>query len=217
MIQFENVTATYKKNVGIFNISFKVKVGDMVFIMGPTGAGKSTILKTIYKDMLIDSGKIKIDNEDITTINSSAHTSTVRKNIGMIFQDFKLLDDRTIFENISLPLQIIGLTKDDIEKKVNQVLNQIDLSKKYHNYPNELSGGEQQKVCVARALVKEPKIILADEPTGNLDPGASDDIIDLLEKQTQIGTTVIMATHNYPLIENRIKDFIEMNNGRMVV
>ena len=111
MIQFDNVTATYKKNVGIFNISFKVKTGDMVFIMGPTGAGKSTILKTIYKDMLIESGKIIIDKEDITAVNSSIHTSNIRKNIGMIFQDFKLLEDRTVFENIALPLRIEGYSK----------------------------------------------------------------------------------------------------------
>ena len=108
MIQFDNVTATYKKNIGVFNISFKVNAGDMVFIMGPTGAGKSTLLKMIYKDMLIDSGKILIDNDDITAINSSVHTSNLRKNIGMIFQDFKLLENRNVFENIALPLHIEG-------------------------------------------------------------------------------------------------------------
>tara|TARA_B100000029_G_scaffold425723_1_gene434268 strand:- start:59 stop:709 length:651 start_codon:yes stop_codon:yes gene_type:complete len=216
MIQFDNVTVKHSDLRGIYDISFDIESGKFVYLMGPTGAGKSTIIKSILRSIGIDSGKIIVDGTNVSELSNS-QLPYYRRNIGMIFQDFKLLDDRTIFENISLPLQIIGLRKDDIEKKVNQVLNQIDLSKKYHNYPNELSGGEQQKVCVARALVKEPKIILADEPTGNLDPSASDDIIDLLEKQTQIGTTVIMATHNYPLIENRIKDFIEMNNGRVVV
>ena len=111
MIQFDNVTATYKKNIGIFNISFKVKKGDMVFIMGPTGAGKSTILKTIYKDMFIDSGKIILDKEDISSTNSNMHTSSIRRDIGMIFQDFKLLEDRTVFENIALPLRIEGYSE----------------------------------------------------------------------------------------------------------
>ena len=120
MIQFENVTATYKKNVGIFNISFKVKEGDMVFIMGPTGSGKSTILKTIYKDMLVEAGKIIINKEDITAINSSMHTSNVRKNIGMVFQDFKLLEDRTVFENIALPLRIEGYSKSQIIESVKE-------------------------------------------------------------------------------------------------
>ena len=181
MIQFDNVTATYKKNVGVFNISFKVKTGDMVFIMGPTGSGKSTILKTIYKDMLVDSGKIIIDKEDITAINSSMHTSSVRKNIGMIFQDFKLLEDRTVFENIALPLRIEGYSKTQTIEFVKEALNKVSLRGSEKFSPLQLSGGEQQRVCIARALVKKPKIILADEPTGNLDPNISDDILDLLE------------------------------------
>ena len=216
MIQFDNVTATYKKNVGIFNISFKVKTGDMVFIMGPTGAGKSTILKTIYKDMLIESGKIIIDKEDITAVNSSIHTSNIRKNIGMIFQDFKLLEDRTVFENIALPLRIEGYSKSQIIESVKEALNKVSLPGSEIFYPLQLSGGEQQRVCIARALVKKPKIILADEPTGNLDPNISDDILDLLELCTKNGSTVLMSTHNFPLIKPRKKKFIELSKGRMV-
>ena len=216
MIQFDNVTATYKKNVGIFNISFKVKTGDMVFIMGPTGAGKSTILKTIYKDMLIESGKIIIDKEDITAVNSSIHTSNIRKNIGMIFQDFKLLEDRTVFENIALPLRIEGYSKSQIIESVKEALNKVSLPGSEIFYPLQLSGGEQQRVCIARALVKKPKIILADEPTGNLDPNISDDILDLLELCTKNGSTVLMSTHNFPLIKPRKNKFIELSKGRMV-
>jgi len=216
MIKFENVTATYKQNVGIFNISFEVKSGDMIFIMGPTGAGKSTVLKTIYKDMLIDSGKIILDNEDITTVNSNIHTSNLRKNIGMIFQDFKLLEDRTIFENIALPLRIDGYSKKDIVELVKEALHQINLPGCESSYPLQLSGGEQQRVCIARALVKKPKIILADEPTGNLDPNISDDILDLLEICTGSGSTVLMSTHNFPLIKPRNKKFIELDQGRMI-
>ncbi len=216
MIQFDNVTATYKKNIGIFNISFKVKAGDMVFIMGPTGAGKSTILKTIYKDMFIDSGKILIDNEDITASNSSVHTSSVRKNIGMIFQDFKLLENRTVFENIALPLHIEGYSRKQIIQSVDEALHKVRLRGSEKFYPLQLSGGEQQRVCIARALVKKPKIILADEPTGNLDPNISDDILDLLEVCTKDGSTVLMSTHNFPLIKPRKRKFIELSKGRMI-
>ena len=216
MIQFDNVTATYKKNIGIFNISFKVNAGDMVFIMGPTGAGKSTILKTIYKDMLIDSGKILIDNDDITAINSSVHTSKLRKNIGMIFQDFKLLENRTVFENIALPLHIEGYSRKQIIQLVDEALYKVSLRGSEKTYPLQLSGGEQQRVCIARALVKKPKIILADEPTGNLDPNISDDILDLLDICTKDGSTVLMSTHNFPLIKPRKRKFIELSKGRMV-
>ena len=134
----------------------------------------------------------------------------------MVFQDFKLLNDRTIFENVALPLQIEGVKGEIITDKVKNILSRINMNKQSYKYPEELSGGEQQKVCVARALVKNPKIIVADEPTGNLDPSSSDDIIDLLENESKRGTTIIMATHNYPLIENRIEHFIEFNNGKVI-
>ena len=216
MIKFENVTATYKKNIGVFNISFEVGSGDMVFIMGPTGAGKSTILKTIYKDMLVNSGNIILDNENITSINSNIHTSSVRKKIGMIFQDFKLLPDYTVFENIALPLRIEGYSKNQIIELVQESLDKVGLPQRQSSYPLQLSGGEQQRVCIARALVKKPKIILADEPTGNLDPNISDDILDLLEICADSGSTVLMSTHNFPLIKPRNKKFIELSQGRMV-
>tara|TARA_B110000438_G_scaffold104095_1_gene102833 strand:- start:98 stop:748 length:651 start_codon:yes stop_codon:yes gene_type:complete len=216
MIKFENVTATYKKNTGVFNISFKVDSGNMVFIMGPTGSGKSTILKTIYKEMLIDSGSITIDDEDITSINSSMHTSKIRKKIGMVFQDFKLLPDYTVFENIALPLRIQGYSRIKINDLVQESLNKVGLARGGSLYPLQLSGGEQQRVCIARALVKKPRIILADEPTGNLDPNISDEILDLLEICTDSGATVLMSTHNFPLIKPRNKKFIELSQGRMI-
>ena len=216
MIKFENVTATYKKNIGVFNISFKVDSGNMVFIMGPTGSGKSTILKTIYKDMLIDSGSIVIDDENITSINSSMHTSKIRKKIGMVFQDFKLLPDYSVFENIALPLRIEGYSRDKINDLVQESLNKVGLPRAGVSYPLQLSGGEQQRVCIARALVKKPRIVLADEPTGNLDPNISDEILDLLEICTDSGATVLMSTHNFPLIKPRNKKFIELSQGRMV-
>ena len=216
MIKFENVTATYKKNTGIFNVSFEVQSGDMVFIMGPTGAGKSTVLKTIYKDVQINSGKILLDKEDISKVKSIKKISELRRKIGMIFQDFKLLNDRTVFDNVALPLRIEGYQYKDIVRLVKEALLKIDLSGTEKLYPLELSGGEQQRICIARALVKNPVIILADEPTGNLDPNISDEILDLLEICTNNGAAVLMSTHNFPLIKPRNKTFIELNQGRMV-
>ena len=216
MVKFKEVTATYKKNIGIFNIDFEVESGQMIFVMGPTGAGKTTILKALYKDIQINSGQIFLDKEDITSC-SKKRISYIRRKIGMIFQDFKLLNDRTVFENIALPLRIEGENYLDIKKKVKIVLDKIDLPGIESAYPLELSGGEQQRVCIARAIVKDPKVILADEPTGNLDPNISDEILDLLELCTDNGASVLMSTHNFPLIKPRNKQFIELNKGKIVL
>ena len=216
MIQFKKVTATYRNKTDIFNINFEVKPGQMVFVMGPTGAGKSTILKAIYKDININSGQIFLDKENIT-VCSQKKISLIRRKIGMIFQDFKLLNDRTVYENIALPLRIEGAYPGDIKKKVKTVLSKIDLPNIESSFPLELSGGEQQRVCIARALVKNPKVILADEPTGNLDPNISDVILDLLEGCTENGAGVLMSTHNFPLIKPRNKRFVELNKGKIVL
>jgi len=215
MIQFENVTAKRSDTKGIYNISFDIKKGQFVYLMGPTGAGKSTIIKVIQKSINIESGSVIIAGNNILNLKQNS-LAYYRRDIGMIFQDFKLLNDRSIFENVAIPLQIIGCDHKTIENKINSILSKVGLLDKKNVYPNELSGGEQQKVCVARAIIKTPKIILADEPTGNLDPSASDDIINLLEDEAKKGTTIIMATHNYPLIEDRIKHFIEINDGRLI-
>tara|TARA_B100001146_G_C16096380_1_gene397374 strand:+ start:75 stop:725 length:651 start_codon:yes stop_codon:yes gene_type:complete len=215
MIEFKKVTATYRKNIGIFDISFKVNKGELVFLMGPTGAGKSTVLKAIYRDLLIDTGNILLDNEDITN-SSNYKIPIIRRKIGMIFQDFKLLNNRTVLENVGMPLRIIGCSKSYMIDKVNSILTKVGLAGLNNVFPYELSGGEQQRVCIARALVSNPKIILADEPTGNLDPNVSDEILDILENFTQNGSTVLMSTHNFPLIKPRKKRFIELSNGRIV-
>ena len=215
MIEFKKVTATYRKNIGIFDISFKVNKGELVFLMGPTGAGKSTVLKAIYRDLLIDTGNVLLDNEDITN-SSNYKIPIIRRKIGMIFQDFKLLDNRTVLENVGMPLRIIGCSKSYMIDKVNSILTKVCLAGLNNVFPYELSGGEQQRVCIARALVNNPKIILADEPTGNLDPNVSDEILDILENFTQNGSTVLMSTHNFPLIKPRKKRFIELSNGRIV-
>ena len=215
MIKFENVTATYTENVGIFNLSFHIPKGELVFLMGPTGAGKSTVLKTIYRDISISDGNLYINGEDVGNIRRR-HVPWFRRKIGMVFQDYRLVPDRTVFENIALPLQIEGVPKKEIKDKVNDISEKVGLKKRINNYPGQLSGGEKQRVSIARALVKKPLVILADEPTGNLDPNVSDEILDLLEIATDSGTAVLMSTHNFPLIQPRKKRFIELNEGRLV-
>ena len=215
MIKFENVTATYTENVGIFNLSFHIPKGELVFLMGPTGAGKSTVLKTIYRDISISDGNLYINGEDVGNIRRR-HVPRFRRKIGMVFQDYRLIPDRTVFENIALPLQIEGVPKKEIKDKVNDIGEKVGLKKRINNYPGQLSGGEKQRVSIARALVKNPLVILADEPTGNLDPNVSDEILDLLEIATGSGTAVLMSTHNFPLIQPRKKRFIELNEGRLV-
>ena len=215
MIEFQNVTATYSKDIGIFDISFKIDSGELVFLMGPTGAGKSTVLRAIYKDLMIDSGVIILDDEDISNA-SNYKVPLIRRKIGMIFQDFKLLHNRTVFDNVSLPLYIVGESYQEIHRKVKEVLNKVGLSGSQKFIPSELSGGEQQRVGIARALVNNPQIILADEPTGNLDPNISDEILDILETYNKNGTAVLMSTHNFPLIQPRKKRFIEISEGKII-
>ena len=215
MIQFENVTATYADDVGIFDLSFHIEKGEMVFLMGPTGAGKSTVLRTIYKDILLNDGSLYIDGQDITDMRSRK-IPYYRRKIGMIFQDFRLIEDRTVFENVALPLNILGLPNKEIKSKVSEILEKVGLDSVTKMRPSQLSGGEQQRVSIARALVKDPVVILADEPTGNLDPNVSDEILDLLELATNNGTSVLMSTHNFPLIRPRKKRYIELNEGRLV-
>ena len=215
MIKFENVTATYTENVGVFNLSFHIPKGELVFLMGPTGAGKSTVLRAIYRDISITDGTLLINGEDVGKIHKR-HVPRFRRKIGMVFQDYRLIPDRTVFENIALPLHIEGVSKKHIKDKVYDIGEKVGLKKRINNYPSQLSGGEKQRVSIARALVKEPLVILADEPTGNLDPNVSDEILDLLEIATESGAAVLMSTHNFPLVQPRRKRFIELNEGRLV-
>ena len=215
MIKFNNVTATYTKDVGLFDISFSVNKGELVYLMGPTGAGKSTVLRSIYADIPISSGELLINDINVSKIKRK-DIPYFRRKIGMIFQDYRLLSDRSVYENIALPLKIIGSSNKVIQDEVYRIIEKVGLENNTFSYPSDLSGGQKQRVAIARALVKRPFVILADEPTGNLDPNISDDIIDLLELATANGTSVIMTTHNYPLIKSRIKRFIELDKGKIV-
>ena len=215
MIKFENVTATYTQNVGIFNLTFHIPKGELIFLMGPTGAGKSTVLRTIFRDIPISAGALYINGENVGKVHKR-HVPRFRRKIGMVFQDYRLIPDRTVFENIALPLHIEGMAKKIIKDKVHDISGKVGLKNRMNNYPDQLSGGEKQRVSIARALVKKPLVILADEPTGNLDPNVSDEILDLLEIATDSGASVLMSTHNFPLIQPRKKRFIELNEGRLV-
>ena len=217
IIVFDNVSATYKNGVGVFDISFELDKSEFVFLMGPTGSGKSTILRSIYMDVFINKGKILYNGNDLSKIRKR-QVPKLRRNIGMIFQDYKLLEDRTVYDNVALPLQIAGMKSNDINTKVFEMLEKVGISDKYKILPSKLSGGERQRVSIARALVKSPDLILADEPTGNLDPIVADEIIDLLEElSNSIGTAILMSTHNFPLIRPRKKRFIEINQGKQII
>ena len=215
MIKFENVTATYSEKIGIFNLTFHIPKGELIFLMGPTGAGKSTVLRTIYKDIPIVEGSLYINGEDVGNLRRR-HVPIFRRKIGMVFQDYRLIQDCTVFENIALPLHIEGEAKKLIKDEVHGIMEKVGLTQRENYYPSQLSGGEKQRVSIARALIKKPLVILADEPTGNLDPNVSDEILDLLEIATESGAAVLMSTHNFPLIQPRRKRFIELNEGRLV-
>ena len=217
IIVFDNVSATYKNGVGIFDISFELDKSEFVFLMGPTGSGKSTILRSIYMDVFINKGKILYNGRNLSKIRKR-QVPKLRRNIGMIFQDYKLLEDRTVYDNVALPLQIAGQKSNLIKKKVSEMLERVGILDKYNSQPSKLSGGERQRVSIARALVKAPDLILADEPTGNLDPIVADEIIDLLEElSNSVGTAILMSTHNFPLIRPRQKRFIEIDQGKQII
>ena len=217
IIVFDNVSATYKNGVGIFDISFELHKSEFVFLMGPTGSGKSTILRSIYMDVFINKGKILYNGRNLSKIKKR-QVPKLRRNIGMIFQDYKLLEDRTVYDNVALPLQIDGQKSNLIKKKVSEMLERVGILDKHNSQPSKLSGGERQRVSIARALVKAPDLILADEPTGNLDPIVADEIIDLLEElSNSVGTAILMSTHNFPLIRPRQKRFIEIDQGKQII
>lgn len=201
MIIFENVTKTFANGDTVLeNLSFKVEPEEFVIIEGPSGSGKTSLLRLIYKDLEPTSGTIKVDGEDITSLDPKK-IRTLRHKVGFAFQDFRIIEDKTIQENISLSLEILGLEDKAIENRVDHLLELVGLSSKKLLFPVQLSGGELQRASLARAMATEPEILLADEPTGNLDIGTAKQIADLLKQINQLGTTVILATHDQPIID----------------
>ena len=215
MVEFKNISFSYSKDSGVYDIDFKVDDSEFCFLVGPTGSGKSSLLKMIYFDILPSEGEIDVlGYNSKKTKKNSIHK--LRKKIGVIFQDYKLLKQRTVYENIALPLHINGVGRKKIKDNVEEALELTDLVDYQNKYPDQLSGGEQQRVCIARAIVKNPELILADEPTGNLDPAAAHKILKILEQINKEGTTIIMATHNYKLISDRDYRIIELKAGSLV-
>ena len=214
MIQFINVDLHYGDRWILHHITFHIKKGEFVYIIGPTGVGKSSILKLIYFDEFPDSGTVIVNQYSSAKIRLR-DIPFIRRKLGVVFQDFKLLPDRNVFDNIAFALRVTGAPSSIIKKKVLRVLNEVSLGHRRNNYPRELSGGEQQRVAIARALINEPFILLADEPTGNLDPKSAIEILEILENINNRGTAVLMATHNYSLIKQFPHQTLSMLNGEL--
>lgn len=214
MIQFENVTKSFGSINALDSVSFEIKSGEFVFLTGPSGAGKTTILKMILRDTLPDSGKVMFDGVDITDL-SVKDVPNLRQQMGIVFQDFKVLPERTVTENVEVALAVSDVPQEEWDKRVHHVLKLVGLSNRSRLFPSQLSGGELQRVSLARALVINPKIILADEPTGNLDWKTAEGIMELLEKINKEGKTIIMATHHEGIIKHAKHRVIELVDGKV--
>ena len=216
MISFQNVTKIYSPDkAALRDISLDIKEGEFLLIAGRSGAGKTTLLKLIFGEESPAKGKILFDGEDISRIKGSK-LSDIRQKIGVIFQDYKLLPQKTVYENIAYPLEVLGVEDKQIKNDMKHVLELVGLESLIDNFPNELSGGEKQRTAVARALVHQPKVVLADEPTGNLDPYHSRDIIKILSRVNELGSTVIVATHSKEIINALRKRVVTLEEGKIV-
>ncbi len=216
MIEYINVSKEYNSGVvALSNINLKIKKGEFVFLVGSSGAGKTSLVKLLLKEIEPCKGKIMVDGTDITEIRSK-EIPYLRRNIGVVFQDFRLLSNKTIFENVAFAKEIMGASPEKIEEQVSIVLELVGLSDKKDCYPNELSGGEQQRISIARAIVNKPEVVVADEPTGNLDPDTSWEIMKILKKINKTGTTVIMITHARDIVNFMERRVIALNGGKIV-
>lgn len=213
MVKFQNVSKKYGSIVALEDVSFEIGAGEFVFVTGASGAGKTTVMRLLLRDIKPDKGKILIEGKDIVNLKPQ-ELPYYRRKVGVVFQDFKLLFGRTVWENVALGLEVMG---EEDDKKIKDALEEVGLSDRADLFPKQLAGGEQQRVVIARALVTKPKLILADEPTGNLDPATSRQIIELLDRQTkEDGTTVIMATHNENIVNSLKRRILLFRNGELV-
>ncbi len=216
MIQMYHVYKYFRKDfVALNDLNLKIEKGEFVFVMGASGAGKTTLLKLLFCQERADEGQVIIGGQNISRL-TEADIPYLRRKIGFVFQDFKLIQRKTVFENVALPLEISGMTRADIKKRVNDVLKQVRIEHRHDHRPSYLSGGEQQRVAIARALVNRPAILLADEPTGNLDDDLSLDIVELLRNIHTTGTTVIVATHDRHLFSKVIRRTLVLSKGTIV-
>jgi cell division transport system ATP-binding protein len=216
MIRAVNVTKTYRGGIPALNdVSFDILKGEFVFLVGPSGSGKSTLIRLMLREELPTTGEIYVAGKNINNL-ASWKVPMLRRNIGCVFQDFKLLPSKTVFENVGFALEVIGRPRDAVRKAVPEVLDVVGLGDKGDRLPDQLSGGEQQRVSIARAFVNRPQILLADEPTGNLDPATSVDIMKLLDRINRTGTTVLMATHDHAIVDAMRRRVIELENGTVL-
>jgi len=216
MIELRKVTKEYSKGIAALNgVSLKIEQGEFVFVVGDSGSGKSTLIRLLMKELEPTSGDIRVMGQKLSDLEHK-EIPFYRRKIGVVFQDFRLLKDRNVYENIAFALRVTEAPSRVIKKKVPAALSLVGLAQKYKSYPKELSGGEQQRVAIARAIVNEPSILLADEPTGNLDPVNSWEIMKLLEEANERGTTVIVVTHNHEIVKTMKKRVITMKKGIIV-
>lgn len=216
MIRFEDVTKIYPPDtIGLENVSLHIEKGEFVFLVGPSGSGKSTFIRLIIKEIEPDRGRIIVGGRDLGSLRRWK-VPYLRRNIGCVFQDFKLLPNKTVTENVMYALLVTGNNSSSARRKVGEILNLVGLGHKANNYPHELSGGEQQRVSLARAFVNHPPLLIADEPTGNLDPETSAGIMQLLYRINQTGTTVVMATHDREMVDKMRRRVIALEGGQVV-
>ena len=211
-----NVTKKYNKGItAINNLSIQIKDGEFVYVVGPSGAGKSTFIKMMYREEKATKGRIRVGKYDLMKIKDR-QIPYLRRYVGVVFQDFKLLPHKTVYENVAYAMEVIEKSPREIKRRVEDVLELVNLKHRMNNFPNELSGGEQQRVAIARAIVNTPGILIADEPTGNLDPETSMEIMDILERINEQGTTIVMATHNSQIVNEKKHRVIAIENGQIV-
>lgn len=216
MISFKNVNLIYDNDVqALNNINFKIKKGEFVFLVGTSGSGKSSLIKTILKEINCTSGDINVNSLSLKELRNK-DIPYFRRRLGVIFQDFRLLSEKTVYENVATAMRVVEADENNIKKKVPIVLEKVGLKNKLNCYPRELSGGEQQRVAIARAIVNDPLLILADEPTGNLDPETTLEILKILNDVNKSGTTILMATHDKEVVNNMRKRVIAMKNGKII-
>lgn len=215
MITFDHVTKKYRTNIGLDDVSVHINKGDFVFLVGPSGAGKSTFIKLILKEINADEGTIKVGDYEVNKL-SNREIPKFRRKVGTVFQDFRLLPKKTVFENVAFAMEVLHKSPRQIRKQVPQILSLVGISDKAHKYPDELSAGEQQRVAIARAIVNNPAVLIADEPTGNLDPDTAWEIMDLLDQINLRGTTIVMVTHAKDIVDKMQRRVIAIEKGRIV-
>lgn len=216
LIEFREVTKKYEDIISALdNVTFHIDRGEFVFVVGESGAGKTTLIKLLIRETFPTSGQILFEETDVHTLKGD-DISTLRRKIGVVFQDFKLLESKNVFENVAIALEVVNTSDEIIKSVVPNVLSLVGLSHKMYSMPNNLSGGEKQRVSIARALAHEPDVLVADEPTGMIDPKAAGDVLSILDKINTLGTTIIMATHNKEIVDGMKKRVIRLEDGKII-